>query len=136
MGKHLVFVYGTLRRGGLRAMPDVFPGAEFVGRAGVGGRLYDLGAHPALLLGGTDSTVAGEVYEVDEATLVEMDGIEAADDYRRREVEVSLDAGRRACWVYVPEQSLEFYARRKLIASGDWIEYAGVRPRGGPPDSD
>lgn len=132
MNEHLVFVYGTLRRGGLRAMPEVFPGSRFVGGASVRGSLYDLGAHPGLLLGGSDSTVVGEVYEVDEETLSKMDAIEASDDYRRRRVEVTLDGGGGACWVYVPEQSPEFYSRRTLIASGDWIEYARTQPETGP----
>lgn len=133
MSQHLVFVYGTLRRGGLRAMPEVFPGARFVGGASVRGSLYDLGAHPGLLLGASDSQVAGEAYEVDEEILREMDAIEAADDYRRRRVEVSLGGGRSACWVYVPEQAPEFYSRHTLIASGDWIEYARAKtqPSGG-----
>ncbi len=131
MSKHLVFVYGTLKRGGARAMPEVFPGAKFVGRASVRGRLYDLGEYPGLLLGGTDSTVAGEVYEVDDGTLNRMDDIEAADDYLRRRVEVSLDAGARACWVYVAERDPEFYSRHTLIASGDWIEH--VRTKTGRP---
>ena len=127
MNKHLVFVYGTLRRGGRRAMPDVFPGAKFVGGAGVRGRLYDLGEYPGLLLGGSDSQVAGEVYEVDDETLDEMDAIEAADGYRRRRVDVSLDTGGSACWVYAPERDPEFYSRHPLITSGDWIEYAGTK---------
>ena len=137
MNKHLVFVYGTLRRGGLRAMPDVFPGAKFVGGASVRGRLYDLGEYPCLLLGQSDSQVVGEVYEVDDETLDEMDAIEASDDYRRRRVEVSLDTGGSACWVYVPERTPEFYSRHTLITSGDWIEYAGTkteRPGDARPD--
>ena len=137
MNKHLVFVYGTLRRGGLRAMPDVFPGAKFVGGASVRGRLYDLGEYPGLLLGESDSRVVGEVYEVDDATLDRMDAIEASDDYRRRRVEVSLDTGGGECWVYAPERDPEFYSRHKLITSGDWIEYAAAkadRPGGARPD--
>lgn len=127
MSKHLVFVYGTLRRGGARAMPAVFPGAKFVGAASVRGGLYDLGAHPALLLGGSDSPVVGEVYEVDDEILDRMDDIEASDRYRRRQVEVSPDTGGGACWVYVPEQNPELYSRHALITSGDWIEHAGAR---------
>lgn len=32
MAKHLVFVYGTLRQGGVRAMTDIFPDSKFIGR--------------------------------------------------------------------------------------------------------
>lgn len=131
MSKHLVFVYGTLRRGGLRAMPAVFPGAKLVGTATVRGRLYDLGEYPGLLLGASASRVAGEVYEVDDETLGEMDAVEASDDYRRRRVEVSLDAGvSSACWVYVGEREPEFYSRHSLIASGDWIAHAATKTDG------
>src|SRR5215217_1200295 len=93
MGKHLVFVYGTLRRGGVRAMPELFPGSKFVGVASVGGRLYDFGSYPGLTLGESGSPVAGEVYEVSEEVLKKLDDIEAPAFYSRREVEVSLGGG-------------------------------------------
>ena len=125
MGKHLVFVYGTLRRGGVRAMPELFPGSEFVGRASVRGRLYDFGEYPGLLLDGAGSPVAGEVYEVSEEVLRKLDDIEAPAYYSRREVEVSLGGGSVSCWVYEPDLSL--YPSRTLITSGDWIEYAGTK---------
>jgi gamma-glutamylcyclotransferase (GGCT)/AIG2-like uncharacterized protein YtfP len=125
MAKHFVFVYGTLRRGGVRAMPELFPGAEFVGVAGVPGSLYDFGEYPGLLLGGAGSPVAGEVYEVGEDVLKELDAIEAPAHYSRREVEVSLGGEGVKCWVYEPDLSL--YPRRTLIASGDWIEYAKTK---------
>ncbi|HVF42025.1 MAG TPA: gamma-glutamylcyclotransferase family protein [Pyrinomonadaceae bacterium] len=125
MSKHLVFVYGTLRRGGVRAMPGLFPGSEFVGVAGVRGSLYDFGEYPGLVLDGAGSPVAGEVYEVGEDVLKELDDIEAPAHYSRREVEVSLGGEGVRCWVYEPDLSL--YPRRELIASGDWIEYAGTK---------
>lgn len=125
MGKHLVFVYGTLRRGGVRAMPDIFPGSEFVGSASVRGQLYDFGEYPGLLLGESGSPVAGEVYEVSEEVLNKLDDIEEPAHYSRREVEVSLGGGTTKCWVYEPDLSL--YPGRTLITSGDWIEYAGPK---------
>lgn len=125
MGKHLVFVYGTLRRGGAGAMSARFPGSKFVADAEVSGALYDLGAHPGLLLGESDSPVVGEVYEVDDELLRELDDFEASSHYRRRRVEISLGADARACWVYEP--SPEFYSLRTLITSGDWIEYAATK---------
>jgi len=125
MGKHLVFVYGTLRRGGVRAMPELFPDSKLVGGAGVRGRLYDFGAYPGLLLGESDSPVAGEVYEVGEEVLKKLDDIEAPAYYSRREVEVSLGGASVTCWVYEPDLSL--YPSRTLITSGDWIEYAKTK---------
>lgn len=136
MTKHLVFVYGTLRRGGGRAMPDRFPGAKFVADAKVSGSLYDLGAYPGALLDGSDSQVTGEVYEVDDESLKELDDFEASSNYLRKRFEVSLDDDdRRACWVYEPDP--EFYPLGALITSGDWVEYAGTDtdwPGGARPD--
>lgn len=125
MGKHLVFVYGTLRRGGVRAMPELFPGSKFVGGASVCGRLYDFGEYPGLLSGGAGPPVVGEVYEVGEDVLKKLDDIEAPAHYSRREVEVSLGDSGVKCWVYEPDLSL--YPSRTLITSGDWIEYAGTK---------
>lgn len=137
MDKHLVFVYGTLRRGGVRAMSERFPGAKFVADAKVSGSLYDLGEYPGLLLGESSSPVVGEVYEVDDALLKELDGIEASSDYWRKQVEVSLGAHRRVCWIYAPDNTPDFYSRRPLITSGDWIEHARTkadRPGDAGPD--
>jgi gamma-glutamylcyclotransferase (GGCT)/AIG2-like uncharacterized protein YtfP len=125
MDKDLVFVYGTLRRGGVRAMPEIFPGSKFVGDAKVSGRLYDLGAYPGLLLDESGSPVAGEVYEVDEETLSKLDEIEASSHYVRKRVEVSVVDDRMTCWVYEPNP--ELYDLRTSITSGDWIAYAKTR---------
>ena len=125
MDKHLVFVYGTLRRGGVRAMPELFPGSEFVGVASVRGRLYDFGEYPGLVLDGAGGAVAGEVYEVGGETLKMLDRIEAPAYYSRRETEVSLGGEGLKCWVYEPDLSL--YPSRTPIESGDWIEYAKTK---------
>ncbi len=69
MNKHLVFVYGTLRRGGARAMSIRFPNSKFIADAKVSGSLYDLGAYPGLLVNESNSLVIGEVYEVDDEIL-------------------------------------------------------------------
>lgn len=126
MNKHLVFVYGTLRRGGgALAMPERFPGSKFIADAEVSGQLYDLGAYPGLRLGESNSSVTGEVYEVDDETLKRLDEFEASSNYLRKQVEISLGARRKACWTYEPDP--EFYSLRTLITSGDWIEYAGTK---------
>lgn len=125
MNKHLVFVYGTLRRGGAGAMSVRFPDAKFIADAKVSGSLYDLGAHPGLLLGESNSLVTGEVYEVDDELLKRLDEFEASSDYLRRQVEIPLGGHGKLCWTYEPNP--EFYSLRKLITSGDWIEYAKTR---------
>jgi gamma-glutamylcyclotransferase (GGCT)/AIG2-like uncharacterized protein YtfP len=128
MNKHLIFVYGTLRRGGAGAMSVRFPGAKFIADAKVSGDLYDMGAYPGLLVKESGSTVVGEVYEVDEEILDELDEFEASSRYLRKQVEISLDSRRRACWVYEPDT--EFYSPRTLITSGDWVEYAATKTGG------
>jgi gamma-glutamylcyclotransferase (GGCT)/AIG2-like uncharacterized protein YtfP len=125
MNKHLVFVYGTLRRGGARAMSISFPDAKFIAEAKVSGSLYDLGAYPGLLLNESISLVIGEVYEVDDEILNKLDDFEASSDYWRKEVEISPGTDSRRCWTYEPRP--EVYSPRRLIASGDWIEYAKTK---------
>ena len=125
MNKHLVFVYGTLRRGGVGAMPIRFPDSKFIADAKVSGSLYDLGAYPGLILDESNSSVTGEVYEVDDQTLNKLDEFEASSNYWRKPVEISLGTHRKACWTYEPNP--EFYALRTLITSGDWIEYARTK---------
>ncbi|HEX8844834.1 MAG TPA: gamma-glutamylcyclotransferase family protein [Pyrinomonadaceae bacterium] len=128
MSKHLVFVYGTLRRGSGRSMEIRFPDSKFIVEATVSGSLYDLGAFPGLLLSDSTSSVTGEVYEVDDETLKKLDDFEASTRYRRKQVETSPDSDRRVCWTYVPDP--EFHSSRTLITSGDWIEYARTKRDG------
>lgn len=125
MTKHLIFVYGTLRRGGARSMSARFPASRFIGDAKVRGSLYDLGAFPGLLVDDSNTLVTGEVYEVDEELLKQLDDFEAASYYWRKQVEISLGPRRESCWIYEPHT--EFYSPRALITSGDWLEYAKTK---------
>lgn len=125
MSKQLVFVYGTLRRGEAGAMSHRFPDSRFRAEATVSGWLYDLGAYPGLLLTESDSLVKGEVYEVDDETLKQLDDFEAASNYLRRQVEVALGAGIATAWTYEPNP--ECYSFDELIPSGDWIEYGKTK---------
>ena len=125
MNKHLVFVYGTLRRGGARAMSGRFPNSKFIADAKVSGSLYDLGAFPGLLLNDSNSLVIGEVYEVDDEILNQLDDIEASSYYSRKQIKISLGTHRKVCWIYEPNP--ESYSFHTLITSGDWIEYAKTK---------
>lgn len=125
MTKHLIFVYGSLRRGGASAMSLSFPDSKFIAEAKVSGSLYDLGAYPGLLLNESNSLVTGEVYEVDDELLSKLDEFEATSDYVRKQVEISLGTHKRMCWTYEPNP--ESYSLRTLITSGDWIEYAKTK---------
>jgi gamma-glutamylcyclotransferase (GGCT)/AIG2-like uncharacterized protein YtfP len=128
MNKHFVFVYGTLRRGGERAMPIRFPKSTFIADAKVTGTLYDLGAYPGLLVNESRSLVIGEVYEVDDDTLAQLDALESSSDYLRKRVAIPVGALSRICWVYEPNP--ESYSLRTIITSGDWIEYARANKSG------
>jgi gamma-glutamylcyclotransferase (GGCT)/AIG2-like uncharacterized protein YtfP len=125
MSKHLIFVYGTLRRGGANAMSIRFPNSKFIAAAKVNGSLYDLGSYPGLLLNEAQSPVTGEVYEVDDETLKELDDFESSSFYCRKPVEISLGAHPRECWTYEPNP--KFCSLHLLISSGDWIEYARTK---------
>ena len=125
MSRHLVFVYGSLRRGNVGAMSVRFPEATYVAEGKVCGRLYDLGAYPGLLLDGSAPMVTGEVYEVDDDTLDRLDEFELTSDYSRKQVEVEHGSERMECWIYVPEA--EVLTGCELIASGDWIEHMRSR---------
>ena len=106
-------------------MTDIFPGSELIGEASVRGSLYDLDAHPGLLLDESGSSVVGEVYKVDDEILNKLDEIEAASSYRRKRVEVTLGSRRTACWIYQPDS--ESYPGGALITPGDWIECAKTK---------
>ncbi|HEX4351864.1 MAG TPA: gamma-glutamylcyclotransferase family protein, partial [Polyangiales bacterium] len=71
----LLFVYGTLRRDA--ANHHEMGDARFIGRARTAPRyeLVDMGGYPAMLEGGRTSIV-GELYEVDDALLRQLDAFE------------------------------------------------------------
>jgi gamma-glutamylcyclotransferase (GGCT)/AIG2-like uncharacterized protein YtfP len=125
MNKHLVFIYGTLRRGGAGSMSMRFPKSKFIAEAKANGSLYDLGRYPGLVSDESNSLVVGEVYEVDDELLDELDEFEASSNYVRNQVEVSFAGQKTNCWTYEPDA--EFYRLEKLITSGDWIEYARAK---------
>ncbi len=128
-----VFVYGTLRRGGVREMPRLFPQCPFVGLGTATGRLYDFGAYPGFLPDADADDVIGEVYEAPAIVLQALDDIEryephneADSYYLRREVRVTLQGGRQiSAWVYVCNP--QFYDCSDPIASNDWIVHAAAK---------
>ncbi len=72
-----VFVYGTLKRGYAnyrRLMAD----AKFLGTATTAPlyRLHDVGPFPVMVASDRGVAVAGELYEVDDLTLKELDCLE------------------------------------------------------------
>ncbi len=138
-----VFVYGTLRQGGVRAVPKMFPDARLVGTGTVRGWLHDLGAYPGLVLDAGGQAIIGEVYVVTDATLRAMDRIERYDAndqagsyYVRRRVSVALREGETLdAWVY--ECNGRVYRLGTPMTVTDWIAHArakGELPREAWPD--
>jgi len=86
MGKTILFVYGTLKRGGRgnrwlatqRFVSEAVTEPKY--------RLYDLGTYPGLVKDeSTGLAVKGELWEVDDACLAELDDYEYAPDLYSRE---------------------------------------------------
>ena len=78
---HLIFVYGTLKRGG--ANHSVLAGQEFVGpgRLAPGFALYALGDYPGLVADpSSGDRVTGELWRVDAAALARLDALEGLDE--------------------------------------------------------
>ncbi len=134
-GSELVFVYGTLRRGGSNAFR--MDGAEFVGRGRVEGKLYEISWYPGLVLGRKFGWVTGEVYRVGQAqlrALDEFEGISANEiegaEYRRVGADVALDGMPYDDTVHC--STFEWkgpVAVERQIPSGDWLEIVQPRTR-------
>ena len=119
-----VFVYGSLLAG--EPNHGVLAGAELVGPAltAPAFELFDLGAYPALVAGGTRA-VAGEVYLVDAAVLRRLDALEGHPGFYRR-TRITLEDDRRTeAYLLRPDQVVE----RRVVTSGDWRSYRKERRR-------
>ena len=78
---HLVFVYGTLKRGG--SNHGLLAGQDFVGpaRLAPGFVLYSLGDYPGLVAeAGAADRVTGELWAVDDAALARLDELEGVEE--------------------------------------------------------
>ena len=114
---HKVFVYGTLKEGfGNNAL---LRDATFVSR-GCTVQPYlmlDTGGFPVVFQDPAKHNVSGEVYEVDDATLAQLDRLEGHPSfYERKEITVDLgDTGiQDTCWMYFGNVSAGSWGRRSL----------------------
>ena len=112
-----LFVYGTLRRGCDNEFARLLAErGRFVGTANAPARLYDFGPYPGARP--ANGSVAGEIFQVDEALLAALDDYEGS-EFERAIVSAQMDDGRALdCWIY-------WYvgpAEGRLIASGDWLK--------------
>ncbi len=76
--------------------------------------MVSLGAYPGIIAGGS-TAIVGEVYEVDEATLAELDRLEGHPEFYRR-TEIALADGARVEAYVLPAEG---HAGRSAIASPD-----------------
>jgi gamma-glutamylcyclotransferase (GGCT)/AIG2-like uncharacterized protein YtfP len=111
----LIFVYGTLLRGEANH-PQLMSDAAFVRDACTEARyeLVDLGGYPALLEDG-HTAVSGEVYEVDDVLLEQLDVFEEVPFLYQRKP-IRLADGYVDAYVMPREQAVG----APRITDGDW----------------
>jgi gamma-glutamylcyclotransferase (GGCT)/AIG2-like uncharacterized protein YtfP len=129
----LVFVYGTLRRGGSNSFR--MDGAEFVSAGKVTGMLYVISWYPGLVLDrGPDETVNGDLFRVRPeqlAALDEFEGISANEiegaEYRRVKAPVVIEECEVVpAWVYEWKGPVD---EQRRIPSGDWLFHQLGEPK-------
>jgi gamma-glutamylcyclotransferase (GGCT)/AIG2-like uncharacterized protein YtfP len=113
-----LFAYGTLLSG--EGNHRVLGGSRLLGLRRTEPRytLVSLGAFPALLVGG-ETSVAGEVFEVDDDTLAAVDRLEGHPHFYRR-IRVRLLGGESVQGYVLARVRKGTYP---MIKSGDWREF-------------
>ena len=107
----LIFVYGTLKRGG--SNHHLMAGQQFLGEARTppGFRLYELGSHPGMIVKSDDRAgVTGEVWSVDAACLKQLDLLEGLAEGLYRRVPIKLPPP-------FAEQPIETYLYARSVES-------------------
>ena len=129
---HHLFVYGTLRAVAAgSAHARLMRGVRRVGRAAIGGVLYDAGRYPAAVPSAHPADrIAGELYVVSagaaDALLAALDDYEGYDAdapdeslFVRRIVQAAGEDGRcAAAWAYFYNRPVDGLPR---VVSGDWL---------------
>jgi gamma-glutamylaminecyclotransferase len=108
-GRHRIFVYGTLKRGGENH--DRLQGRPLgPARTAPGYRLYLLDEYPGLVLDPADQAgIRGEVWVVDDPALQALDAFEGVHEGLYERVPVSLlpPYDRLPVWTYLYRRSLK-----------------------------
>jgi gamma-glutamylcyclotransferase (GGCT)/AIG2-like uncharacterized protein YtfP len=122
-----IFVYGTLRRGGVRER--CWPQEPLrVEAATVRGCLYDLGPYPALVEGG--DLIGGELWHFRgkdlPATLAALDEVEgyygtAEDLYRRAVIECRAGGGTVRAWTYLYARASELTEVQRVRPNAEGV---------------
>lgn len=122
MKKHLVAVYGSLRKT-MSNYQYHLSSSEYKGTYSTEPEytLHSLSYYPGLKLNGNTSVVM-EVYEVDEDTLKRLNQLEGyypgekSTFYDR--IEINTPWGKAFTYIYVNELSKD-----SIVESGDWVKY-------------
>jgi gamma-glutamylcyclotransferase (GGCT)/AIG2-like uncharacterized protein YtfP len=116
MNTILLFVYGTLKRGGVRN--GVIAAQKYLGEARTVPRyaLVDLGSYPGLVHAKDGHHVHGELFEVDSALIDTLDAVEGAPALFAME-DIELEGHDRLARSYFYQQDA---TGRPRIASGRW----------------
>lgn len=121
----LVFVYGTLRRGGSNHFR--MAGAEFVAAGTIAGRMYRIDWYPGIVLDPAGDEIHGELYLVSPEMLSALDvfeGLSAGEmegsEYRRIQTQVmKLDSQIATAWVW---EWLGMVDEGQRLTDGDWCK--------------
>ena len=116
MTPHLVFVYGTLRRGGSNNFR--MDGSMWMGAASVNGHLYEVDWYPGLVLDDSGAEVIGDLYEVPADKLDALDEFEGSEYKRVRTMVQTAEDKAMSAWVWEWDRGIEGLSQ---IASGDWL---------------
>nr|WP_246438224.1 gamma-glutamylcyclotransferase family protein [Prosthecobacter vanneervenii] len=94
----MVFVYGTLKRGG--SNHSWIEKQQFVAEARTAPkyRMYDLGGYPGMVRDDNGLSIEGEVWRVDEAGLAHLDVLEDTDGGEYERVKMELAGEWTAQW--------------------------------------
>lgn len=132
-GSSLLFVYGTLRKGGGNDIGRLAPQARFVSIATMRGRMFDLGDYPTVLLDTAAGDIVGELYDVTTRDWIVLDALEEIVTPTRPDGEYFRVAGTatdphgrvHACQVYVA--NADAVRLDRPVAGGDWLAHRLVR---------
>src|SRR5262249_32940609 len=112
----LLFVYGTLKRGGVRH--GLLARQRFLGavRTVPGYALWDLGAYAGLTSSEDGARIGGELYEVERSLLGLLDAVEGAPELFRLGP-IELEGNAQPAWAYFYQLRTASCAR---VEDGEW----------------
>lgn len=116
--KHLVFVYGTLKKG----FPNHYylKDQEYLGEATIRGTMISLRHFPGVINVGNDQ-ITGELYQIDNETLARLDRLEGYPHfYERVPIELSDETTNTFVWCYTLPESYLQEGNHQRIPDGIW----------------